>query len=191
MIMTVLKADGPGWLVIVEVVLDGKYKTVQERVPKEPQFDIMMRLLQRILMRMDQVEGAEIQEDQQESNLSFKRATRVAKREMDRRKMKRGIPMSKQIKKEEWEKACTTIRETKEVVIWVKPGKKKLAFQEASYKGMEVVEVPTSLQDVRTNDYVKQALKKRFHLFDGDIELLEGYTQQKKRYKLYLRKTSD
>lgn len=185
--LTVLKADGPGWKMIAEVVEEGKYKVVTERVGKEPQYDVILKFLHRLPRYWARVDGVEAEEVSKEKMLSAKRAARLASREMARAKEQYTPSKSVQIKGEEFEKAHAIVRETKEIVIWVKPGKKRTMFRDESYKGMEVLEVTTSLSDKQTNQEVINALKKRFSLFDSDIELLEGYASQCKRFKLTLR----
>lgn len=191
MILTLMKPDGPGWLMILEAVIDGKYKILEERLPKEPQYDLIMVVIERLTRRLDQIEGVEIGVAKEPKPRSFKRAAREASKEMARRKESGGIPKCMLIKSEEYEKAKTMVRQTLELLLWVKPGKKQIRLMDERFKGMNIVEVPSSIQDKRTNEYIRQELKRQYQLFDSDIELVEGFSSQIKRFRLTLRKHVD
>jgi uncharacterized protein YggU (UPF0235/DUF167 family) len=186
--LTVLKADGPGWKMIAETVEDGKYKVVTERVAKEPQYEVILKFLHRLPRLLEQVNGVEAEETRIERKVSAKRAARIAGKEMAR--AKRGYSPSKsvQIKGQELEAAQRIIRETKEITVWVKPGKQRTMFRDETYKGMMVLEIAAALSDKEANQEVIAALMKRFRVFERDIELLEGYASQCKRYKITLRR---
>ncbi|MGD8190144.1 hypothetical protein ACQCN2_09190 [Brevibacillus ginsengisoli] len=53
MMMTLLKPEGAGWLIVLETVIEGKYKIVQERLPKEPQYDLIIVIMRRLTKRLD------------------------------------------------------------------------------------------------------------------------------------------
>ncbi|MFM1650691.1 DUF167 domain-containing protein [Brevibacillus sp. B_LB10_24] len=192
MILTVRKNDGPGWLMIVEVIEENKYKIVRDICAKEPQYEVILRFLHSLSARLEQIEGTDVEPDAAPKKRNAKRAAREAKREMDRTGAggQRMPGKAFRLKAAELEKAASVVRETLDVTIWVKPGKPRTMFQGERYKGMEVLEVCTPLSDKRANEEVINALKKRYGVYESDIELVEGYASQKKRYTIALRRAA-
>ncbi|WP_019120525.1 DUF167 family protein [Brevibacillus massiliensis] len=188
MILTVRKNDGPGWLMIAEVIEDNRYKIVRDICAKEPQYEVILRFLHSLPARLKQIEGTEVEWNDAPKKRNAKRAAQEAKREMDRAGGQRMSGKAFQMKAAELEKAAAVVRETLDVTIWVKPGKPRTVFHGERYKGMDVLEVCTPLSDKRANEEVINAFKKRYGVYESDIELTEGYASQKKRFTITLRK---
>ncbi|NGQ93862.1 hypothetical protein G3578_01585 [Brevibacillus sp. SYP-B805] len=55
------------------------------------------------------------------------------------------------------------------------------------YKGGLVLEVASTAKHGQTNQEMINALKKRYRVYDSDIELIEGYASQCKRFRVTLR----
>src|SRR5689334_15488769 len=81
-IITVVKADGPGWLIIAETVDEGRYKMVRELCGEEPVTEEVMRFIDRLPRRMANIEGAEVELKRpvDQHRTSPKRAAREAAR---------------------------------------------------------------------------------------------------------------
>ncbi len=185
--LTVRKAEGPGWLMIAEVVHEDKYKVYTERCGKEPQYDVILAFLHRLPRLWDKVAGVEAEETAEPKAISAKRAARLASREMEQARLHYSPSKSVRIKGEEMEKAHQIRRETIEVCLWVKPGKKRARLLEETTKGMQVMEVTCGLSESRAHAEIQYALKRRYGVYDRDIELIEGYASQRKRYRVTLR----
>ncbi|KKX54084.1 DUF167 domain-containing protein [Brevibacillus borstelensis] len=182
--LTVRKADGPGWLMIAEMVENGLYKVVTERCGEDPPYATILQFLHRLPRLLDRICGVEALEIQPSRVVSAKRAARAASREMEAARRKQLPGKSFQIISQELEKAAEWKREVTELTLWVKPGKKRTAITGETLKGMLVVEVTGSPRDSQTHDELRALLKKRFHAYDNDIELVEGYASQRKLYRI-------
>ena len=186
--LTVRKAEGPGWLLIAEMVEEGKYKMVQERCAKEPQYELIIQFVHRIPRLLDQVSGVEAEEVCKPSVLSAKRAARLASREMERSRNRQAPGKSVIIKAAEWEDACRIIREVIDVTVWIKPGKKRTMLRDTSSNDKLVIDVAAGLLGKRVNEEVINVLRKHYGVYEGDIELVEGYSGQQKRFRITMRK---
>lgn len=142
--MTVRKADGPGWLMIAEMVENGLYKVVTERCGEDPPYATILQFLHRLPRLLDRICGVEALEIQPSRVVSAKRAARAASREMEAARRKQSPGKSFQIISQELEKAAEWKREVTELTLWVKPGKKRTAITGETLKGMLVVEVTGS-----------------------------------------------
>ncbi|MEJ8544413.1 DUF167 family protein [Brevibacillus borstelensis] len=182
--LTVRKAEGPGWLMIAEMVENGLYKVVTERCGEEPPYDTIMWFLHRLPGMLDQICGVEAIEITPSRAVSAKRAARAASREIEASRRKQSPGKSFQIISEEWEKAGAWKREVTELILWVKPGKKRTAVTGETVKGMLVVEATGAPGDSKTHADLRSLLKKRYRVYDQDIELVEGYTSQRKVYRI-------
>jgi hypothetical protein len=60
-IITVVKAAGPGRLIIAETVDEGRYRLVRELVGEEPVTDEVLRFIDRLPWRLATIEGAEVE----------------------------------------------------------------------------------------------------------------------------------
>ncbi|WP_346773946.1 DUF167 family protein [Brevibacillus sp. SYP-B805] len=69
----------------------------------------------------------------------------------------------------------------------MKSGKQHTRFREEMYKGGLVLEVASTAKHGQTNQEMINALKKRYRVYDSDIELIEGYASQCKRFRVTLR----
>ena len=76
MVITVMKAPGPGWLILAELVEDGRYKAVVERYGAEPPPEEVMQFVHRLPRLLDRVvgAGAEAEERREVHRRSPKRA---------------------------------------------------------------------------------------------------------------------
>ena len=80
-----VKADGPGWLIIAETLDEGRYRVVRQLWGEEPVTEEIMRFIDTLPRRLAVIEGAEVEvkrpvEDQR--RVSPKRAARQAAREV-------------------------------------------------------------------------------------------------------------
>jgi uncharacterized protein YggU (UPF0235/DUF167 family) len=185
--LTVRKADGPGWLMIAETVENGLYKVVTERCGEEPPYDVILQFLHRLPRLLDKVWGVSAEEIAPDRPVSAKRAARAANREMERSRNRHLPGKSFRIKGEELEKAAERKRNEIEVRVWVKPGKKRTMLTDETHKGMRIMEVQGSISDGRTHAEIRAALKRLYGVYERDIELIEGYASQFKRYRVTLR----
>lgn len=71
--------------------------------------------------------------------------------------------------------------------MWVKPGKKRTMLTDETHKGMRIMEVQGAISDGRTHAEIRAALKRLYGVYERDIELIEGYASQFKRYCVTLR----
>ncbi|WP_134684450.1 DUF167 family protein [Brevibacillus migulae] len=186
--LTVRKAEGPGWLLIAEIVEEGKYKMVQERCAKEPQYELIMQFIHRLPRLLDQVAGVEAEEAYKPAVLSAKRAARLASREMERSRIRQAPGKSVILKAAEWEDASRIIREVIEVTVWIKPGKKRTMLRDISSNETLVIDVAAGHLGKQANEAVMNVLKKHYGVYERDIELLDGYNGQQKRFRITKRK---
>jgi hypothetical protein len=191
--LTVVKADGPGWLVIAEMVDNGRYRMVRELFGEEPVTEELLRFIDRLPSRWLKTEGAEVELKRPLAGqrVSPKRAARQAAREVAEARDPGRLQPTKamQIKNAEFDmaKACgQTVRELL-VTVWVRYGKKRAAVLEELHQGYRIVEVPGHIADADSNRQVAVTLARHYGADPAQVELVHGYANPQKSFRLILR----
>ena len=191
--ITVVKADGPGWLVIAETVDQGRYRMVRELFGEEPFTAEILRFIDRLPGRWAALEGAEVtlKRPQNQRRLSPKRAARQAAREVaEARDPGRFQPTkAMQIKSAEFdlEKAAGQAMRELEVSVWVRFGKKKAAVLDELHHGHQVVEIPGYASESESNQQVIAALARYYGTGLSQVGLLHGFVGPQKSFRIRMR----
>jgi uncharacterized protein YggU (UPF0235/DUF167 family) len=188
--ITVVKADGPGWLIIAETVDEGRYRMVRELCGEEPVTEEILRFIDRLPERLAKIEGAEVElkrPAEERTRVSPKRAARYAAREVaDARDPGRFQPTkAMQFKSAELEmsKACEQNFREFELSVWVRYGKKHNQVQQES-GGQVTVEITDFASDSQSNRTVIVTLARHYATSPERIELLHGYSNPRKTFRI-------
>jgi DUF2992 family protein len=190
MVITVMKAPGPGWLILAELVEDGRYKAVVERYGAEPLPEEVMHFVHRLPRLLDNVAGVEAEERRTSRRISPKRAARAAAEELRCQRDLAAPTKSMVLKNQELELADVLHQapEQAEVSVWVRPGRDRSGWAGAMHAGLPVVDVCGSIGDRRTNQEAAIALARHYGAAPRDVELLEGFATQRKTFRVTLRR---
>ncbi|HEX2914087.1 MAG TPA: DUF167 family protein [Chloroflexia bacterium] len=191
--ITVVKADGPGWLIIAETVDEGRYRMIRELYGEEPVTDEILAFLNRLPGRLAAVEGAEVELKDNLDNqrrISPKRAARQAAREVAEARDPGKFQPTKAMRFKSAEIEATKAFEPQnrevELKVWVRYGKKRCAVLEEKHDGLTVVEITGSPSDVESNRMVAVTLARHFKVPESRVELLHGYANPRKSYRVTL-----
>lgn len=191
--ITVVKADGLGWLIIAETIDEGRYRMVRELCGEEPVTEEILRFIDRLPRRLAKIEGAEVELKRRADNrqVSPKRAARQAAREVaEARDPGRFRPTkAMQFKSDELEmsKAIEQHFRELEVTVWVRYGKKKASFITGPEANQAVAELTTLAADPASNRAVITLLARHYRTSPEKVELLHGYASPKKTFKVITR----
>jgi uncharacterized protein YggU (UPF0235/DUF167 family) len=191
--ITVVKADGPGWLVIAETLDQGRYRVVRELFGEEPFTAEILRFIDRLPERWAAIEGAEVtlKRTSDQRHLSPKRAARQAAREVaEARDPGRFQPTkAMQIKSAEFDlaKAAGQARRELDLTVWVRFGKKKATVLDELHHGHQVVEIPGYASESESNQQVIVTLARYFGTDPSQVGLLHGFVGPQKSFRIRMR----
>ena len=192
-VITVVKADGPGWLIIAETYEDGRYRMVRELFGDEPVTDEVLKFIDWLPRRLAGIEGAEVDLKNplgEQRRVSPKRAARHAAREVaEARDPGRFQPTkSMRLAQAEFDLAHAVQQNLREleVTVWVRYGKKHSTVLEETHDGYRVVEIAGQASDPDANRKVSLVLAPYYATNPERIELLHGYANPKKTFRLMI-----
>lgn len=191
--ITVVKADGPGWLVIAETVDQCRYRVVRELFGEEPFTEEILRFIDRLPKRWVAIEGAEVNLKRPliQRRLSPKRAARQAAREVAGARDPGRFQPTKamKIKSAEFDlaKAAGQAMREQEVTVWVRFGKKKATVLDELHHGHQVVEIPGLASESESNQQVIVTLARYYGTNPYQIELLHGFVGPQKSFRIRMR----
>ncbi len=187
--ITVVKADGPGWLMIAETIENGRYRTVRELCGEEPVTEEIMHFINCLPRRLAAIEGAEVElKKPLPQHVSPRRAARQAAREVAQaRDPGRFQPTkSMQFKSAEFDAQNAVEQNYRELfmTVWVRYGKKHNVVLTEQHGGETIVEVTGLAADPDSNRRVAVTLARHYQTTPERVELLHGYSNPKKSFKV-------